>query len=501
MFGKKQPKHKLAVIGDSLSQGFLNGGIYRTDINFPSFIHRCFDPKPDFDQPSFTAQAGIPLNFEVLLRGLSDEFGADIDWTEYAGVASHTFKTLKRIKKYWEGGLKDLSVERSSPYHNQAIWGLAINDSWILTEKNCREYIETHKERYSVFGFLPEHAKYITSRLVLNPKLTPEFENNTQIQNIELLQEDGGIENLIVCLGHNNALGAVVNLELKWSEPQDMKAFMADRRHSIYRPEHFEMEYRELAERISKIGVQRVFVPTIPYPTIPPVIRGVNSHLSNNHLGYFDYYTRFWIWDEDFDPEKHPYMTKDEAIQIDFAVDEFNSIIRKVAKEYGWHVVPMAKNVASMARRRLGGELLRSYPADFIAALKRNPDTAHLVDENDETILSTDYIRLNKETGRIYKGGIFSLDGLHPTTIGYGLMANVYREVMRKAGVKFQKPIDWDHIIQEDTLITNPPKLLAELKLVLRYLAMGNQERFMKMGKGITTQLMEMISTGKNTQP
>ncbi len=498
MFGRKQPKHKLVVIGDSLAQGFNNGGIYRTDINFPSFLSRCFDPLPTFDQPSFTAQAGIPLNLEVLLRGLSDEYGPDIDWGEYAGVASHTFKTLKRIKKYWEGGLKDLSVNQHTPFHNQAIWGLAVNDSWIVHEKNSREFIDEHKERYSVFGFLPEHAKYITSRLVLNPRLTPEYEEYTQLKNVEILAQDGGIENLIVCLGHNNALGAVVNLKLTWSEPEDLESFTAFRKHSIYRPEHFEAEYRKLADKITAIGAQRVFVPTIPYPTIPPVCRGVNSEFSSNHLGHFDYYTRFWIWDEDFDPEKHPHLTKDEAIQIDFAVDEFNSIIRKVAREYDWHVVPMAKNVASMARRRLGGELLRSYPNDFVAALKRNPATVHLVDKHNEALLSTDFIRVDKETGKMYKGGIFSLDGLHPTTIGYGLMANVYREVMRKAGVKFQKPMDWDHIIREDSLVTNPPVLLSELRLVLRYLAMGSQERLFKASKGIFTQLMDLVSTGKS---
>lgn len=497
MFKKTETKHKLVVVGDSLSQGFNNGGIYRTDINFPSFIHRCFDPLPAFVQPSFTAQAGIPLNLEVILRGLEDEFGASIIWSEYAGAATHTFKTLKRIKKYWEGGFKDLSKNLAIPYHNQAIWGLAVNDSWLVTEKKSREYIDSHKERYSVFGFLPENAKFITSRLVLNPRLTPKFENNSQLDNVEYLQQNGGIENLIVCLGHNNALGAVVNLNLTWSEPEDLNAFMANRKHTIYRPEHFEIEYRKLAERVSKIGAQRVFVPTIPYPTIAPVCRGVNSVLSSNHLGYFDYYTRFWIWDEDFDPGKHPHLTKDEAIQIDFTVDEFNSIIRKVAREYGWYVVPMAKNVASMAQRRLGGELLRSYPDDFVAALKRNPKTAHLVDEHNEALLTTDFIRVHKETGKLYKGGIFSLDGLHPTTIGYGLMANVYREVMRQAGVKFQKPMNWDYIIAEDTLVTNPPALLAELKLVLRFLAMGGQERVLKAGKGIFTQLMEALSSDK----
>lgn len=494
MFTKKHPKHKLVVFGDSLAQGFQNGGIYRTDINFPEFIRRCFDPLPPFDQPSFTAQAGIPINLEVLLRGLADEFGPTLEWEEYPAAMSHTIKTLKRIKKYWEGGLKDLSVPRTQPYHNQAIWGLSINDSWLVNEKNSREFIEQHKERFSIFGLLPEHAKFTTARLVLNPSLTPDYELRTQIDNVMALQEDGGIENLIISLGHNNALGAVVNLKLAWSEEEDLESPVGFRKNSIYRPEHFEKEYRRLAERVSQIGAKRVFVPTIPYPTIPPILRGVNSEYSSNHLGYFDYYTRFWIWDEDFNPEKHPHLTKDEAIQIDFTVDDYNSIIRKIAREYGWYVVPIAKNVAGMARRRLGGELTRSYPPDFIAALKRNGLTKHLVSENDEVLLSTDYIRVNKDTGKIYKGGIFSLDGLHPTTIGYGLMANIYRTKMQEAGVKFQKPIDWDYIIEQDSLVTNPPTLLQELRLVLRYLSLDSQERFIKIGKSLFMQLLEAFN-------
>ncbi len=493
MVHQKEPKHKLVVVGDSLAQGFQNGGIYRTDINFPSFIARCFDPYPDFQQPVFTAQAGIPLNLEVLLRGLTDEFGTQLNIDDYPAALSHTISTLKRIKKYWEGGFKDLSVIRNTPYHNQAIWGLAVNDSWLVNEKNSREFIEANKERYSIFGLLPEHAKYTTARLVLNPSLHQKYELRTQLQNVQALSEDGGIENLIVCLGHNNALGSIVNLNLTWSTPEDLDSKMGSRTCSIYRPEHFELEYRKLADKITKIGAKRIFVPTIPYPTIPPILRGVNSKYSSNHLGYYDYYTRFWIWDEDFDPEKHPHLTKDEAIQIDFTVDEYNSIIRKIAKEYGWYVVPMAKHVANMAQRRLGGEVLRGFPVEFISALKRNDLTKHLV-ENGKVTLTTDFIRTKKETGKIYKGGIFSLDGLHPTTIGYALMANNYITVMQRAGVKFQKSFDWDFAIAEDSLVTYPPILLSELKLILRYLSLSKSEVLLKFGKNIVAQFIETLS-------
>ncbi len=492
-WNKKEAKHKLVVVGDSLSQGFNNGGIYRTDVNFPSFLHRCFDPEPDFEQPSFTAQAGIPLNLEVLVRGLSEEFGDEITWMEYLPATRYTVKTLRRIKKYWEGGIKDLAVDRDTPYHNQSIWGFNISDSWKVNEENSRHHIETNPERFTVFDMLPEHAKFTTARLVLNPSLKSNYQTYSQFDNARILSEGGGIENLIVCLGHNNMIAAITDLKLIWSEEENLEVFPGKRKHTVYRPEHFEQQYRKMAEKVSKLDVQRVFVPTLPYVTIPPVCRGVNSDLSSKRLGYFDYYTRFWIWDEDFDPDKHPYITKDEAIQLDLTMDEYNDIIKKVANEYGWNVVPIAKNVAGMARRRLGGELVRDFPKGLADALKNQESTSHLVDENGDVKLSTDYIRLDKNR-KLYKGGIFSLDGLHPTTIGYGLMANVYLKTMAKAGVKFQRSIDWEEVVTEDSLVSDPPKLLAELRYVLRFLAMGNQERFLNFSKNILSQAMELVS-------
>ncbi|MDZ7808188.1 MAG: hypothetical protein U5K71_13890 [Gracilimonas sp.] len=495
MFRKKtEAKHKLVVIGDSLTQGFNNGGIYRTDINFPSFIHRCFEARHDFDQPSFTAQAGIPLNIEVLVRGLSDKYGDEIDLTEFLSASKYIFTTFKRIKKYWEGGMKDLSVERTLPYHNQSVWGFNVSDSWMVTEKSSRDYIQNNPESFTVFNMLPVHAKFTTARLVLNPSLKEEYQQRSQIDNARILAEDGGIDNLIVCHGHNNILAAVTDLKVIWTEDKDdLEAFPGHRNYTVYRPEHFEQQYRKLAEKVSTLGAKRIFVPTIPYVTIPPVIRGVNSDLSSKRLGYFDYYTRFWIWDEDFHPDKHPHLTKDQAIQLDFTIDAYNEIIKQVADEYGWTVVPIARNVAGLARRRLGGELVRDLPKGLGRALLKKESTKHLVDESGEINLTTDFIRLNKE-GKIYKGGIFSLDGLHPTTIGYGLMANVYIRTMARAGVKFERGINWDEVVGEDTLVNNPPILLAELRMVLRMLAMNHQEKIFSVSKNILSQVMEIVS-------
>jgi len=497
---KSSAKHKLVVIGDSLSQGFKNGGIYRTDLNFPSILVRCFDPDPEFQQPSFTAQAGIPINLEVLVRGLHDEFGESFEWNEYLPAARHLLKTLRRIKKYWEGGFRDLCIDRENPYHNQAIWGMSVSDAWIVTEQKCREYMATHKPRFTVFSVLPDDAMYTTARLVLNPPLDETFEKNSMIENATLLQDDGGIENLIVCLGHNNIVQSVTEMKLVWSETEDLHRFPSDRFCTIYRPEHFELKYRALAERVSKIGAERVVVPTLPYVTIPPAIRGVNEDKSRQHEGYFDYYTRFWIWDSDFDPDKHPHLTRDDARVLDQTVDAYNEIIRTVAAEYGWIVAPVGRHVSAIAQRRLGGEVKHKFPDGFVKALKNNPDTSHMVLGENDLLLSTNYIRLHPETGKINKGGIFSLDGLHPTTIGYGLMAGVYFRAMREAGVKFQKPIDWDFVVANDTLVTNPPRLLIELRSLLKFLSLGRNEKFLKLGKGVLEQLMHSFDSARSIE-
>jgi len=493
------PEHKLVVLGDSVSQGFQNGGIYRTDLSFPNFLRNCWDPAPDFEQPLFTAQAGIPLNLEVLTRGMSDEFGNSIEWNEYLPAISHLYSTLKRVKRYWEGKIKPLHEQRSMPYHNQSVWGFSMNDAWMVTEQNSREHIETQPETYSIFDMLPDHAMYVTARLVLNPSLGSTFENHTLLDNANYLQQHGGIENLIVSMGHNNIIGAVSDLKFVLSEEEDLNKLPSERGYTVYRPEHFEQEFRKLAERVSQIGARQVITQTIPYVTIPPVTRGVNADKSQeNHTGYFDYYTRFWVWDEDFHPEFHPHLTKEQAISLDQYVDEYNSIIRDVAGEYGWITVPLNRYVNGIARRRLGGRKRIPYPKAFREAMEQNPATEHLVDSNGLPQLSTDYIRIDEDSGKLYKGGIFSLDGIHPTTIGYGLIAHLYKETMENHGIEFDKPLDWNHIIANDTLVTDPPYLLVELRNFLRFLSLDRHEKISVVGNGLLNQLMNIFSQRDN---
>jgi len=477
-----------------MALGFKNGGIYRTELSFPAILAGLIEENCCFDLPSFTAQAGIPINLEILIRGLAEEYGDDINLFKSVSAARSVYKTLSRIKSYWEGQKKSLQIERDSPFHNQSVWGFAISDTMMIDEAYCRETIRNNKISYSVFNVLPDHAMYTTARMVLNPTFGKEGANKTMVDNISDLHQNGGIENLIICIGHNNVVGAVTNLDIRLSEQSDIMNYYASRQCTVYRPEHFETELRTLYERIRPLGVKRVFVPTLPHVTIPPAIRGVNDDRSTTKSGYFDYYTRFWIWDDDFNPDKHPHLTKEDAIFLDNIVDDYNQIIRNLAKEFGYHVVPVGRYVSAAARRRRGAYSVKPFPKEFVKALKKNPHTNYLVDERGDPRISTDYLKLDRKTGRIASGGIFSLDGLHPSTIGYGLIANIYKKHMEEQGVHFDREIDWNFVIENETLVTDPPPLLYNLRLLLRWMAMGNQERMMFLGKNMLEQMLEVFS-------
>jgi hypothetical protein len=496
---KNRPSHRLVCIGDSLSQGFNNGGIYRTDLSYPAFLAQCFEDIT-FDQPSFVAQAGIPINLEVLIRGLQDQYGPHISNGEWTQALPYLFRTVRRIKRYWEGDVTDLSVNRFRPWHNQSVWGFSVNDAWTMNEARSSDYLHRYKPRYSIFSVLPDNAMYITARRVLNPSFDRQFQHFTQLDNAQWLQDHGGIENLIVALGSNNIVGAISELEMRFSKEEDLDAPPPKRNHTVSRPEHFEREFRKLAEAVSRIGAERVFVPTIPRVTLIPAARGVQTSDHPVKQGYFDYYTHFWIWDEDFDPELHPHLSRNQAIELDLLLEDYNRIIKEVAYEYDWVVVPLFRFVDGLPGRTGARRPHTPMPEGLQKELQKYPVLDGLKDENGDVQLTTHYLQLHDETKKVFKGGIFSLDGMHPTTTAYGLIGNLFRETMKRNGVKFDHEMPWEFIVKNDTLLTNPPELLVQLRHVLRFLSKGHREQITELGAGVLEQLLDMFGAASNAQ-
>ncbi len=85
--------------------------------------------------------------------------------------------------------------------------------------------------------------------------------------------------------------------------------------------------------------------------------------------------------------------------------------------------------------------------------------------------VNTKYYHADTE-GKLKQGGLFSLDGVHPTPIGHGIIACEFLKTMGNAGVKdlsgkfVNSELNWlgdKGILQSDLLYTNPLKNMQEI--------------------------------------
>ena len=282
------------------------------------------------------------------------------------------------------------------------------------------------------------------------------------------LADDGGIENLIVNLGANNALGTITRLGDPLLTNDDILSDPVRNRErfNLWRPEHFDRFFGELVEGIESLGAERVFVASIPHVTIAPLARGVGTTPQDRLPSapkYFKFYTRFWITDEQFDPAKHRHITGDQAKMIDGFIDRYNeTITRAVDAHDGWHLVDVNDRLTRLAFRRFREVGLEppNGPYEFPAGWDQALAAAGLSE------LTTHYFTM--ADNRRLRGGLFSLDGVHPTTMAYGLLAYEFIKVMRQAGVEFRVAAtgsprpdsvvpDFSRLLRLDTLVSAAP--------------------------------------------
>jgi lysophospholipase L1-like esterase len=469
IFSKEADMAKLVAIGDSLTQGFQSGAISRTEDSFPAMIARTMglEVPAEFKVPCFP-QPGLPFNIELMLKWMESRLEADISLEEWwFRFPSLFYKFLEQVEDVYERGPGAQPSTFAGVYHNLAIWGYRVQDSYTVSSAYAQRVINK-KEGWikdDVVPGLPSAPMYRTAQRVLNPNRQPEREGWTQLDNLQrIVDEEGELENLILWLGNNDCLGAVTCLEIKNMDRSDTSVDPEVRRRwNLTHPQVFRNDYKTLVARIKEIipAKTRVFVGTIGHVTIPPLTQGVGEFWD----GYYDYYSRFYINDSNFAfmwPNR--YLTRAQAMFIDGRIDTFNTIIRAIVAQQGpnWHVVDTGQMLDTLAVKRNR----RQYNPDcalYEYYARRGPKDHPLL--NLRPIPNV--LRLGTINGQRHTGGLFSLDGIHPTTIGYGMIAEEFLRVMRRAGVREADParLDWAQLMAQDTLIQRPPLLWDDVML------------------------------------
>ena len=463
--GKGRPPHRLVAIGDSLTHGFQSGAVFQTDLAYPAIIAHELG-WDGYRFPEYPGRGGIPLNIELVLRDLEHRYGAGINAWESPLALFRVRSLMDEIEDYWERGPGSASPTRSQPFlHALAVYGWDLRDALERTATSCAALIGTASD--DVIHQAVEHGGE-RAALRVYPH-TPETADMTLFDVAAALGRDhdedteAGIETLIVMLGSNNALQTVTKLQVSWSGADYADAARKGA-YTIWCPDHFERELSLVVDRVRAIGARHVIWGTIPHVTIPPISRGLGSKSAIGSR-YFPYYSRPWIDSARFDPQLHPHLTGEQARAVDYAVDMFNDVIQTVvargrAADLDWYLFDMSGLLDRLAARRYIDDP-NARPA-WWTPYPTPPDLARLAPKVDSRFLTGD------GRGGRATGGLFSLDGVHPTTVGYGIIAQELVNIMRTAGVQFHRPdgsersdpltVDFNRLLQRDTLLTHPPQ-------------------------------------------
>lgn len=469
------PKNRLVTIGDSVTHGFMSGAIFRTDLSWPAVVAFELGDFASFRRPVYeppSGKGGIPLDLERALRSFETRFGSKLDWHEIVRAASWLHGYMDGIEDYWERGAGKNPPTAGGILHNLAIYGWDLRDTLTLTATKVRARIGRPKDdvwypKQKVQDDNDRAALYVLERARGggNRALTPLGAARVLGQQGAAGSATGpGIETLVVLLGSNNALQSVTKLKALWSGG-DYADVTKKGKYTVWRPEHFAAEWALLVAELRRIPARHVIVGTVPSVTIAPIARGVRGKV---RLGsrYFPYYTRPWIRDEDFDPDSDPRLTEDEARAVDSAIDAYNrTIIASVAAArhdgLDWYLFDLGGLLDRLASKRYLVD--PAARPDWWTPYPLPPELASL-----DPVPNTRFFASGP--GGRTDGGLFSLDGIHPTTIGYGVIAQEVISIMNLAQVEFRWPdggtrpfgaVDFSRVLASDTLISRPPTSLA----------------------------------------
>jgi hypothetical protein len=451
---------RLVTVGDSLTHGFKSGGVAETQLAWPKLLAGCLGfplRYPFFDAPMECP--GLPFNIEAMVKRLEAHHGGRLLSLHQLLVLPEFFHLVRIVDDYWDKGAGFQTPHQPDFNENLGMYGWDLRDALsrsrgVLAQQLADRPPQPHLYRPGV----ADDGQIAGLRVLAGPG-GPEV---TQLSAAQALgtrtsPEGAGVETLVVALGANNVLPSIVQLgPPRWTQ-EDYADLDAKNAYTVWRPTHFANEYAQVVDAVRQVRARHVILATVPHVTIAPLARGVGTKPPGSR--YWPYYTRPWTSDAEFDSSRDPHITGDDAWALDSAVDEYNDTIKQAVRQaradgLDWYLFDMCGLLDSLAFRRY---LLdpTARPVGFqpyqlpppLEALDPIPDSRFFISDN----------------GVRVQGGLFGLDGVHPTTIGYAILAQEVLSILDLAGIPeaHGAAINFTEVLNEDTLLTSPPLSLS----------------------------------------
>ena len=466
---------KLFTIGDSISQGFMSGAAANTELCYSTILSQVLGIQ-DYQYIKFQDDLKFKYDIELILRTLEDAYGSNIRGLEWFGVLQKVNQVFDKSETYFERGKGRIGKSMNLPldgFHNVAVEGMDVGDAWMVTPESAKHTVDKLAKKEKKDGFLDVASGSFSRNAfrVLNPNANPEYMQYSAVSWLQHHAQQAGVENIILWLGANNALGTVLDLKIKPTPGDGVKVLQADRKKrlewNLWHPSDFQAEYSTLLDKTvealadNKFDDWHCFIGNVPLVTIAPIAKGVGEPRmiqdpagSSRTFRYFQYYTYF-PFSKDTGLKTGPYLKFRDALFIDKTILKFNAIIKQLVAEKNdelareaFHLVDISQSLTDMAWKRNSGNPTYQFPEYFNWIYPP---------------VDTKYYHTDRR-GNIEKGGIFSLDGVHPSAIGQGIIAWEFLKKMQEVGkAPNDTDIHWPDIFANDTLRQKPITLMQEL--------------------------------------
>jgi hypothetical protein len=467
--GGVSPQHRLVTLGDSLTMGFKSLAITDTGLSWPAILaHTIGLSESEFTYPRFPGPVdcpGLPLNLEAIVRGIDAAGAGSPVGVRQVREAFAVTAAVSHVKSYWEHGPGNVLPQPSASYHaNLAVYGWNVRDAYTYTIGEAVAAVTSRSTAPAAFSPIVSHDADRAMLIALQgPAVATRGASDptTMVDAARWLGDNGGIDTLVVALGSNNALPSVITLRLEWSNGPRSSGY------TVSAPSDFDTDLGELRDRITEIDARRVIWATVPHATVAPLARGVGTKPSGSR--YFTRYTHAWITDAEFDPAVNPSLTGEQARAIDSAIDQYNYSIKRLVyaartadQPRDWLLLDMCGLLDRLAYRRYI-ESPDSRPSWWDAKTYELPPALKMLTPRPDTRFFQ-----SDASGRT-QGGLVALDGMHPTTIGYGILAQEALDVMTHADATLPEQlaprapvqVDFARLVAADSLISDPPKSLT----------------------------------------
>lgn len=268
-----------------------------------------------------------------------------------------------------------------------------FTDTWRKADARIAQMRAEHGEKLATLdGPIGDLFMALNTRYVLNPLNHEDLKDATQLDLVEARRP----ERLLVSIGSNNGLWEIC------FEARSQRRLNLD-------------GLNELAERLARIAAAgtHIYFNNLPPPSTVPNLMPIPDYAEYEPVGPGNYF---------------------ETYENRFGFG-YGTITAAALKQLDEHVADVNQTIEETLRRKFADQR-RLHIVDMWALMRRY-DAKHQADTDENTVRTSDRKRFSNVMleadfwGAFRCGGLMSLDGMHPSGIGYGLMAQKVVEAIR----------------------------------------------------------------------